>query len=223
MGDLLDCVEIPANQAPHAGSIVWLHGLGASGHDFEPIVPHLGLDDVRFVFPHAPMLPVTINGGLVMPAWYDITELDPSGPRESEEHIRSSAKHVEALIRREQERGVPARRIVLAGFSQGGAMALHVGLRHPERLAGVLVLSGYLVLRDRLDEERSEANRDTPMLFCHGRFDQVVPPLLGQQAFEAVKHDRDAKLLMFPIQHEVSLPEVATVAKWLRERLPRDT
>src|SRR5215510_14929835 len=133
-------------------SVVWLHGLGADGHDFEGLVPLLGLPRVRFVFPHAPVRGVTINGGLLMRAWYDITRFDANEGGEQASHVRASAELVEALLARERERGVPSTRTVLAGFSQGGAMALHVGLRHPEPLAGVMVLSGSVVLRDSRDQ-----------------------------------------------------------------------
>jgi phospholipase/carboxylesterase len=144
-------VEIEPRVQPQRGSVVWLHGLGADGHDFESIVPMLRRPDVRFVFPHAPSQPVTINGGFVMPAWYDILALDRRPDRESEPDIRRSTLLVEALLQREKDRGVPANRIVLAGFSQGAAMALHVGLRHAEALAGLVILSGYRVLPGRFE------------------------------------------------------------------------
>lgn len=218
MTAILPCVEIGPADAEAA--VVWLHGLGASGHDFEPIVPSLRLPGVRFVFPHAPRRPVTINGGLVMPSWYDITRLDGRGGGESEAHVRESAALVEALLQREGERGVKDERIIMAGFSQGGALALHVGMRHPRRLAGVLVLSGYEVLAATREAEASPENMDTPLLACHGAYDDVVPVARGRGAFDAHAPGRDAVWREFPIGHEVSPEEVAVVREWLHEHLP---
>lgn len=220
MTEILPCVEIEPQGTPR-GSVVWLHGLGANGHDFEPIVPMLRQPHLRFVFPHAPSLPVTINGGFVMPAWYDILTLERDPNRESASDIRRSAELVEALLRREKERGVPAERIVLAGFSQGAAMALHVGLRHSETLAGLLILSGYRVLASTLDAERSEANQGTPILMCHGSLDPMLPIDLGREAHDALR-ERMPKAEIewhdFPIGHEVSPPEIEVVAQWLAKR-----
>lgn len=220
---LLPCVEIDATRGPASAAVIWLHGLGASGHDFEPIVPHLGLDHARFVFPHAPAIPVTINRGWVMPAWYDIKSLDRRGDREDPAEVRASATRVAALIAREQSRGVPSERIVLAGFSQGGAMALHVGLRYPDPLAGLLVLSAYLLLPAALVAEQSPANRRTPLLFCHGTHDAVVPVDAGRTSARRIAEaapGRDLRWSEFPIDHEVSPPEIAAIGAWLRERLP---
>lgn len=225
MSQLLPCVEIDPELetvGPPTGAVVWLHGLGADGHDFEPIVPMLGLPRVRFVFPHAPSLPVTINGGFVMPAWYDIRALDRRPDREDASHIRESAVRIEALIRREIDRGIPPERIVLAGFSQGAAMAMHVGLRFPEPLAGLVVLSGYLVLADAILAERSEAARANPVLFGHGLRDDLVPHALGREAFRFVRTHAttdDVEWHEFPIGHEVSRPELDVVAAWLQRRL----
>ncbi len=220
--DLLPCVEVAPFPGEPRHAVIWLHGLGADGHDFEPIVPELGLDPavpVRFVFPHAPAIPVTINGGMVMPAWYDITNLD-LGRRHDEEGVRRSARHVEALIRRENERGVPTANIVLAGFSQGGAIALHQGLRHPERLAGLLLLSTYLVLPDRLPAERSEANADTPVFQAHGSLDPMVPIAGGQLARRALEElGHDVEWHDYPMQHQVCLEELRDIGAWLRARL----
>lgn len=220
MTEILPCVEIEPEGEPR-GSVVWLHGLGANGHDFEPIVPMLRRPDLRFVFPHAPSQPVTINGGFVMPAWYDILTLDRTPDRESEADIRRSATLVEALLQREKERGIPAERIVLAGFSQGAAMALHVGLRHAEALAGLLVLSGYRVLPGAFEAERSEANRRTPMLMCHGSLDPMLPIDLGREAHDFVREQMpqaEIEWHEFPIGHEVSPPEIEVVAAWLARR-----
>lgn len=220
---LLPCVEVEPRQ-PATATVVWMHGLGADGHDFEPIVPHLRLPHVRFVFPNAPAIPVTINNGFVMPAWYDIRSLDlaPSHkPREDPDQIRKSAAAVSAILAREHQRGVPSDRIVLAGFSQGGAMALHIAPRYPERLAGFMVLSAYELLRGTLSSEQHPANATTPALFCHGRNDPMVPLFAGQAACESVRTEgRDVRWYDFPMAHEVSMPEIQTIAAWLRERLP---
>ena len=216
--ELLSCVQVePAG--PARGSVLWLHGLGADGHDFEPVVPLLDLPDVRFVFPNAPARPVTINGGMVMPAWYDILHIGgpPSGERRPD--VRESARLIEAVLDREEGRGVPSSRIVLAGFSQGAAMALHVGIRHAKPLLGIMVLSGYQVLGETSEEEASAANRATPMLFCHGRHDPLVAIQWGRQAHEAcARSGRDARWHEFPIAHEVSLPEIAVIRDWLKAR-----
>ncbi|HEY8379532.1 MAG TPA: alpha/beta fold hydrolase [Nannocystis sp.] len=224
MPSYLPCVEIEPRRTATA-SVIFLHGLGADGHDFEPAVPIFALPWARFILPHAPSLPVTINGGLVMPAWYDIRTLDfdPRSGRENEAHIRASAAAIADLIRRENARGIPSHRIVLGGFSQGGAMALFTGARHPDRLAGILVLSAYELLPDHRDEH-TDANADTPILFCHGRHDPLVPMFAGQAAYESVcRPGRDVRWHDFPIQHEVSLPELQTVAAWLHQRLPEET
>ena len=221
MSELLDCLEIGPKQGASA-SVIWLHGLGADGHDFEPIPPLLGLPSVRYVLPHASHRPVTINGRYVMRAWYDILSLDFNGVRESEADIRESQKQIEALIRRENQRGVPSEKIVLIGFSQGAAMVLHVGLRWPERLAGVAVLSGYLVMGDRVAEERSSANASTPMLFCHGTQDPIVPVWLGKAAHDqvaALDPDRPVQWYDYPMPHAVCPEEIAEIARFLRERV----
>ncbi|MFO1054663.1 MAG: dienelactone hydrolase family protein [Planctomycetota bacterium] len=221
MTRLLPCVEIDP-VGPVRASVIWLHGLGADGHDFEPIVPELGLEPaagVRFVFPHAPAIPVTLNGGYVMPAWYDIAEVDLRR-RHDEAGIRRSAAQVEALIAREVDSGVPASRIVLAGFSQGGAIALFQGLRHRHRLAGVLALSTYLVCEDSLLHERSDANRDVPIFMGHGTYDPMVQLARGEAA-------RDALLALgypvefhtYPMPHSVHPVEIADIGAWLRRVL----
>src|SRR6266446_2138758 len=166
----MEAIEIQTGSKP-AASIIWLHGLGADGHDFEPIVPELELArPVRFVFPHAPMRPVTINQGMRMRAWYDILQL--GGGPEDEAGLRASQKITEELIRAQ---GLPANKIVLAGFSQGGAIVLQTALRYPERLAGVMALSTYLPLAATVAAERSEANRDVPILMAHGQYDDLIP------------------------------------------------
>jgi phospholipase/carboxylesterase len=224
MDSLLPCVTLePPGRARCA--VIWLHGLGADGHDFEPIVPQLGLDPqlaVRFVFPHAPRRAVTINSGLIMPAWYDIREL--SLREEDEPGVRESSAQVEALIARETARGVPASRIVLAGFSQGGAIALHVGLRHAERLAALLALSTYLVRADALEHERSEANRDVPIFQAHGTHDPMVPLAAGTWS-----RDRLAALgyrvewRTYPMGHEVHPDEIVDIGRALERALSART
>jgi phospholipase/carboxylesterase len=214
--EALSCVEVAARGEPR-GSVVWLHGLGADGHDFEPIVSLLGLPIVRFVFPNAPARPVTINGGMVMPAWYDIVTLGGPGPGERADDVRGSARLIEAVLEREEKRGVPSSRIVLAGFSQGAAMALYVGARFPRPLLGIMALSGYEPLPETRAAEAGEANRATPMLFCHGTYDPLVAIQRGQRAYEAhAGSERKAEWHEFPMGHEVSPAEIAVIRAWLR-------
>jgi phospholipase/carboxylesterase len=223
VADLLETVEVETGAAPRA-AILWLHGLGADGHDFEPIVPELNLPPtlpVRIVFPHAPMRPVTINRGMVMRAWYDVRE-DGGERREDEAGVRASQKLIEALIDREQSRGVAASRLVLAGFSQGGAMALHTGLRHPERLAGVLALSCFLPLADKLADEASPANRDGPIFLAHGTHDAVIPISRARRARTVLEGlGYRVEWREYPMPHAVCPEEIADVGRWLREVLGR--
>ncbi len=213
-----DAVEVETGRDP-TGTVIWLHGLGADGHDFEPLVPELvrpGERALRFVFPHAPIRPVTLNGGFAMRAWYDIVALDRRGP-EDEDGIRASQATVEALIHRENERGIRSERIVLAGFSQGGAMALFVGIRYPEKLAGMMGLSCYMLLASRLVPERHAANLATPVFLAHGKEDPVVLPALGQEAhrlLEAAGYAVEWRTYNMP--HSVCPQEVADIATWLR-------
>jgi phospholipase/carboxylesterase len=213
----VDAVEIETAPSPDA-AVLWLHGLGADGHDFEPLVPELRLPRalrVRFVFPHAPVRPVTLNMGMRMRAWYDIVQL--GGGREDETGIRASQAALETLIARERERGVAAGRIVLAGFSQGGAIALHTGMRHAERLAGILALSTYLPLAATLAAEVSAANRDVPLFMAHGQFDDVNPLERARQsrlALEAVGGKVEWR--EYPMPHSVCGEEIADIATWLR-------
>ena len=195
-----------------------MHGLGADGHDFVDIVPELGLParpGVRFVFPHAPMRPVTINGGYVMRAWYDIR--DAGGVRrEDPAGVRASQKSIEALIQREKERGVPASAIVLAGFSQGGAMALHTGLRHGERLAGVMALSCSLPLADTLAVEAAPANRDVPIFMAHGTRDPTIPMARALRARETLTGlGYRVEWLEYSMPHSVCPEEIRDIATWL--------
>jgi phospholipase/carboxylesterase len=200
------------------GAVIWLHGLGASGHDFEDVVPMMGLSRVRFVLPHAPQRPVTINGGLIMPAWFDMTGLGGGG--ESERHVREGFELVSALIAREVSRGVPASRIALAGFSQGGAVALFTGVRYPETLAGIVVLSAAELLPATREAELHPANAATPILFCHGSHDPLVAVERGRAAYLAYNlPPREAAWHEFPMQHAVCLEEIELVRDWLQARL----
>ncbi len=213
---MLDAIEIETGKNPSA-SIVWLHGLGADGNDFAPIVPELELPDaaIRFVFPHAPIQPVTINGGMRMRAWYDIA--DGAIRREDERGVRASQALVEALIAREKERGTRARRLVLAGFSQGGAIALQTGLRHPERIAGIMALSTYVPIGGKLAAEASAANRDVPIFMAHGSDDPIIPLPRAEQSRKLLQS------LAYPVEwreyrmpHSVCPEELADIGAWLR-------
>jgi phospholipase/carboxylesterase len=221
VAELLQTAEVETGPAPRA-AVLWLHGLGADGHDFEPIVPELNLPatlPVRFVFPHAPLRPVTINRGMVMRAWYDVRE-DGGERREDEAGVRASQKLIETLIAREQSRGVAANRLVLAGFSQGGAMALHTGLRHPERLAGVLALSCFLPSADQLAGEASPANRDVPIFLAHGTHDAVIPIARARRARTVLGGlGYRVEWREYPMPHAVCPEEITDIGRWLREVL----
>jgi phospholipase/carboxylesterase len=214
----LDCVELEPG-VPATASVIWLHGLGADGNDFVPIVPELRLPDslpVRFVFPHAPVRPVTLNGGMRMRAWYDILGLDRAA-REDETGIRESQAQIEALIKRENARGVPSERIVLAGFSQGGAITLQTGLRYSEKLAGLMILSSYLALRDTLATEAAQANRTTPIFMAHGEFDYMLPLQLGSFSRDQLQQMGYAvDWHAYPMEHQVCAEEIRDVANWLK-------
>lgn len=207
---------------PAGASVIWLHGLGADGHDFEPIVPELGLPPdlaVRFVFPHAPFKPVTINGGYVMRAWYDIIGIGPDVPQD-EAGIRASEQHLRKLIDRERTRGVTTDRIVLAGFSQGGAIALHTGLRYPEKLGGIIALSTYLPLHTLLPGEMQVANRDTPVFMAHGYDDPIVPFPLGQMSrADLERQGVPVEWHEYRMGHTVVPAEITALGKWLAKRL----
>ena len=217
-----DAVEIETGANPQA-AVIWLHGLGADGHDFEPIVPELvrpGGPPLRFVFPHAPVRPVTLNGGYAMRAWYDIIAIDRRAA-EDERGIRSSQALLAELIRRENARGISASRIVLAGFSQGGAMALFCGIRYPERLAGIIGLSCYQLLAARLDAERSPVNQATPIFLAHGLQDPVVVPALGEAACrQLTAAGYTVEWHAYSMPHSVCQQEVIDIAAWLRRVLP---
>jgi phospholipase/carboxylesterase len=216
----LETVEIETAASPDA-AVIWLHGLGADGHDFEPVVPELRLPPslgVRFVFPHAPVRAVTLNMGMRMRAWYDIYQL--GGGREDDAGIRASQALTEGLIARERSRGIAAGRIFVAGFSQGGAIALHTGLRHAERLAGILALSTYLPLADALPAEASAANRALPVFMAHGRFDDVIPIARAQQSRARLEQQGyELAWREYPMPHSVCGEEIADIAEWLIRRL----
>jgi phospholipase/carboxylesterase len=218
---VLETLEVETGARPTA-AVIWLHGLGADGHDFEPIVRELDLPDalaVRFVFPHAPMQAVTINGGAVMRAWYDIYNRD-GARREDDAGVRRSQASVEALIQREKSRGVPASRLVLAGFSQGGAIALQTGLRHPERLAGIMALSTYLPLASTLAAEASGANRDVPIFMAHGQHDPLIPIERAMISRDALrKAGYDVEWHEYPMEHSVCYEEIGDIGAWLRRTL----
>jgi phospholipase/carboxylesterase len=215
MPELLAAIEIETGKNPTA-SIIWLHGLGADGNDFAPIVPELRLPKtaIRFVFPHAPVQPVTINGGMRMRAWYDIA--DGAIRREDERGVRASQVLIENLIVREKERGTKAERLVLAGFSQGGAIALQTGLRHPERIAGIMALSTYVPVGEKLSSEASTANRDVPIFMAHGSYDPIIPLVRAEQSRKLLES------LGYPVEwreygmpHSVCPEELADVGAWL--------
>ena len=214
----LETIEHETAPSPRAAVIV-LHGLGADGNDFVPVAHELELaavGPVRYVFPHAPTRPVTINGGYVMRAWYDILGLDMHERREDEEGLRESQRLVEALIEREKERGIAANRIVLAGFSQGCAMTLMTGLRHRERLAGLVGLSGYLPLAATTDAERHDANRDVPIFLAHGTADPVIPIARGRQSRDAlVAMGHAVEWHEYAMPHSVCAAEIVDLNRWL--------
>ncbi len=219
---MLDTVEVQTAAAPNA-AVIWLHGLGADGHDFEPIVPELvGREERawRFVFPHAPVRPVTVNGGMRMRAWYDIKSLDRS-TAEDDAGFREAGRQVRELIAREAARGIPAERIVLGGFSQGGAVSLFSAPRLAERLAGVLALSCYLPLQGRFAVERMPANDATPIFMAHGRDDTVLPPAMGEESRDVLQRlGYPVEWHEYPMPHSLCAAEVADIRAYLRRVLP---
>ena len=222
MNKYLDAVTVEHNpsQKKIDKAVIWLHGLGASGHDFEPVVPQLGLAGdmaVRFIFPHAPNRPVTVNGGMVMPAWYDILEMSLERKVDVNQ-IEESAQQIEDLMAREVERGVKPEHIVIAGFSQGGAVAYHVALGYPERLAGLMTLSTYLATNDNISY--STANKDMPILIEHGTHDPVVPAILGEQAKQLLSEKGyNVAYHTYPMAHQVCMPQIQNIGKWLNKVL----
>jgi phospholipase/carboxylesterase len=217
MSDLLETVEFETGTAPSA-AVIWMHGLGADGHDFAPIVPELSLPrgaSVRFVFPHAPMRPVTINNGWVMRAWYDVRE-DAGERREDEAGVRDSEQAIVRLVEREKARGVPAGRLVVAGFSQGGAMALHTGVRYPERLAGIMALSCFLPMPATIAAEASAANRDVPIFMVHGSEDAVIPIARAERGRDALLGlGYRVEWRAYRMAHAVCPEEIRDISAWL--------
>ncbi len=221
MSQLLDAIEIETRPHPQ-WAVIWMHGLGADGNDFVSIVPELGLDEaaVRFVFPHAPMIPVTCNNGYVMRAWYDILELDSISRRVDEAGIRQNRSAIQALIERENQRGIPSERIILAGFSQGGAMAYIVGLTHPDKLAGIIALSTYIPSQSLLDSESSPANQATPVFAAHGIQDPIVPYALGEAAAKQVgTGGHPTEWHSYRMPHSVCMEEIVAIGLWLKTRM----
>lgn len=220
-----ESVVIETGEEPDA-SIIWLHGLGADGHDFEPIIPEMDLPEeaaFRFIFPHAPVRPVTLNGGTPMRAWFDIEALDRHA-RQDVAGIDASCDLMSELIERETERGIPGERIVAAGFSQGGAIALLTGLRHPRRLAGIMGLSTYLPLADRVENEARDANRDTPIFMAHGTQDPMLPPHLGEESRALLTRlGYRVDWHTYPMPHAVCPPEIQHIRKWLLRVLAPET
>lgn len=198
-------------------TVIWLHGLGANGHDFEPVVPELNLPGnagIRFIFPHAPSIPVTINGGYVMPAWYDILDMDFQG-RIDEPGIIKSAAAIHAFIDREIERGIATDRIIVAGFSQGGAVSYQAALTYPQPLAGLLALSTYFATWQSINPD--PINRNLPIQICHGIYDSVVPEFLGQQSNrKLIEMGYKTDYKTYPMDHHVSAEEIKDIAEWLK-------
>ncbi len=216
MSDKADRIVVQPS-GPAKASIIWLHGLGADGHDFEPVVHQLRLADagVRVTLPHAPMRPVTINGGYVMRAWYDIADVDLTKNPDTA-GIREASRQVEQLIQIETDAGIPTKRIVLAGFSQGGAIALHCVLRHPQSLAGILALSTYLPLADTLPHEAQEANQNTPIFMGHGEMDPIVPMFQGQRSAELLESmGYRVEFHRYAMPHSVCPQELLDFGGWL--------
>ena len=218
---MFDAVEIETGRNP-TGAVIWLHGLGADGHDFAPIVPQLVTPDerpLRFVFPHAPVRPVTINGGMAMRAWYDILSFDRSAAQDTT-GIRASDALVGELIRRENQRGIATNRIVLGGFSQGGAISLFSGVRYPEKLAGIMGLSCYMLLEDSLPTERTRVNYATPLFLAHGLQDPVVEFRRGAEARQLLEAGGyPVEWHPYTMPHSVCPQEVDDIAAWLRKVL----
>jgi phospholipase/carboxylesterase len=218
---ILPAVELETRAKP-SHSVIWLHGLGADGHDFAPIIPELVARDwpaLRFVFPHAPVRPVTINGGMAMRAWYDIKGTDIAS-RQDEAGVRESIGQLDALIAREADRGVPASRVILAGFSQGGAIVLAGGVRYSKRLAGIVALSTYLPIHETTATESSAANAGLPIFMAHGSLDPVVPQTLGTRSRDLLRglgHEVDWH--SYPMAHTVGAQEIADLRQWMGARL----
>ena len=218
---LLPCSEHETAPNPRR-AVIWLHGLGADGNDFAPIVPELverNWPPLRFVFPHAPVRPITINGGMAMRAWYDISGLEIA-QRQDEAGIRASIGQLDALIEREIARGVPAQSIFLAGFSQGGAIVLAGGIRHAQRLGGIVALSTYLPMAEKTDAEASAANRDVPIFMAHGMLDPTISHALGEMSRDYLaQRGYPVDWHAYPMAHQVCMEEIADLRRWMSVRL----
>ena len=214
----METIEIETGPRPEA-AVIWLHGLGADGHDFEPIVPELRLDKaVRFIFPHAPIQPVTINNGMRMRAWYDILQF--GGGPEDEQGIRASQALIENLIAGEKKKGIQAGKIMLAGFSQGGAIVLQTGLRHAERLAGIMALSTYLPISNTLEKEKSKINQDLPIFMGHGTYDDIIPLAKAEASKNLlVKAGYPVEWRTYPMPHSVCPEEIGHISEFLLRTL----
>jgi phospholipase/carboxylesterase len=218
---LLETIDIETGANPQA-SVIWMHGLGADGNDFAPVVQELdlsGAPDIRFVFPHAPMQAVSINNGYVMRAWYDIKwgDLEGRSKQADEKGVRASQAAIGQLIDREVATGIATQKIVLAGFSQGGAIALQTGLRYPKKLAGVMALSTYLPLAENFDQEATPENRRTPVFMAHGTQDGVVPYQMGVRSRDIlVQHGYDVQWREYPMQHTLAIEEIYDIAAWMK-------
>lgn len=217
----LKALEVTTGHYPQA-AVIWLHGLGADGYDFAPLVGQLGLPDrlsARFIFPHAPIRPVTLNGGTKMPTWFDIYGLEADA-REDEAGIKAMAVSLERLINRELSRDIAPDRLFLGGFSQGGALALYLGLRLPQALAGIIGLSTYLPLLNRLALERTEASLHTPILMAHGTLDSVVPFSFGERSKDRLKAlGYSVEWYTYPLPHTVNVQEIHDLRDWMVDRL----
>lgn len=212
----LETVVIETSQ-PIKQSVIWLHGLGADGHDFAPIVPELNIPNTRFIFPHAPHQPITMNNGYEMRAWYDLYGLTPQ-TKQDETGMRTMQKEIESLIKNEVAQGIPANRVVLAGFSQGGAMAFFTGLRYPEKLAGILALSTYVSLKEKLSAEACPANRDIPIFMAHGIFDSVITLETCKVSRQLLdKLDYAVEWHEYPMAHAVCPQEIEDITHFLKQ------
>lgn len=220
MNPSIECVYHEPQQ-PAVGSVIWLHGLGADGHDFSGIVPQLQLEPelpLRFIFPHAPIRPITINNQMPMRGWYDIYSLDRLD-REDETGVKESQAHIEQLIANEKSQGIPSNKIILAGFSQGGAIALYAGLRHAEPLAGILALSTYLPLHQHIESQHHSANANTHIFQAHGTQDEVLPIQLAELTYQVLKNaDFDIHWHPYPMGHQVCIEEIQAISSWIKSR-----
>lgn len=219
MSSILPHIVLDSGKTP-THSMIWLHGLGADGEDFVGVAEQMNLPvSMRYIFPHAPKQPVTINGGFIMRAWYDIAEADIAA-RQDAKGIHASQLEIEKFIAQEKQRGVAEENIFLAGFSQGGAVALHTGLRHPAKLGGILALSTYLPLAETLSQEISLSAKHTPILMAHGRHDPVVPYALGKASAEKLQQQgQQVDWLEYAMPHSVCAEEVSDIEKWLADKV----